>query len=95
MAEASFAQGRITEIKAFARGAIHLFPGCRTVIDIEGQDTKVIALDDEGIFIDFEMNDRCAAGSGRFLEIMAQRSGFDIKEAGHPTPFINSLERPC
>ncbi|HMK59816.1 MAG TPA: acyl-CoA dehydratase activase [Dissulfurispiraceae bacterium] len=72
----------ITEIKAVAKGAREVFSSCRTIIDIGGQDTKVIALDGKGIVSGFEMNDRCAAGTGRFLEIMARTLGFSIDEFG-------------
>ena len=82
LAAAAFAHDVITEITAYARGAVHLVPGCRTVIDVGGQDSKVIALDDRGGFRDFEMNDRCAAGTGRFLEIMAKALGFSIESFG-------------
>jgi predicted CoA-substrate-specific enzyme activase len=75
----------ITEIKAFARGARALFPGCRTIIDIGGQDTKVISLDEKGNVTKFEMNDRCAAGTGRFLEIMAKNLDYPIKDFGSIT----------
>jgi predicted CoA-substrate-specific enzyme activase len=61
----------ISEIKAFARGARCLFPECQAILDIGGQDTKVISLDGNGRIIKFEMNDKCAAGTGRFLEVMA------------------------
>jgi predicted CoA-substrate-specific enzyme activase len=61
----------ITEIQAYALGARHLFPGVRTILDIGGQDTKAIALTLEGKVAKFEMNDRCAAGTGKFLEFMA------------------------
>ena len=61
----------ITEIQAYALGARHLFPGARTILDIGGQDTKAIALTPEGKVAKFEMNDRCAAGTGKFLEFMA------------------------
>jgi (R)-2-hydroxyacyl-CoA dehydratese activating ATPase len=61
----------ISEIKAAAVGAASLVPGCRTVVDIGGQDTKVIALDTAGKVQKFVMNDRCAAGTGQFLEMMA------------------------
>jgi predicted CoA-substrate-specific enzyme activase len=61
----------ITEIQAYALGARHLFPGVRTILDIGGQDTKAIALTPEGRVAKFEMNDRCAAGTGKFLEFMA------------------------
>lgn len=61
----------VTEIKAFAVGGRYMFPDCRTVIDIGGQDSKVIQLSDKGEVQKFEMNDRCAAGTGKFLEVMA------------------------
>lgn len=72
----------ITEIKAFAIGAKAIFPKCRTIIDIGGQDTKVISLNEKGIVKKFEMNDRCAAGTGKFLEIMAKVLGYKIEEFG-------------
>ncbi|MBP8645782.1 MAG: 3-hydroxyacyl-ACP dehydratase [Syntrophobacteraceae bacterium] len=61
----------ITEIQAYALGARYLFPEARTVLDIGGQDTKVILLAPHGKVARFEMNDRCAAGTGKFLEFMA------------------------
>jgi predicted CoA-substrate-specific enzyme activase len=72
----------VTEIKAHARGARHVFPDARTVLDIGGQDSKAIALRDDGKVAKFEMNDRCAAGTGKFLEIMARSLGFAIDEFG-------------
>lgn len=71
----------ITEIKAYALGANFLFPNCRTVIDIGGQDSKVIRVEN-GQVIDFVMNDRCAAGTGKFLEVMASTLGCSIDEFG-------------
>ncbi|MEO0069058.1 MAG: acyl-CoA dehydratase activase [candidate division WOR-3 bacterium] len=71
----------ITEIRAHALGAQHLFSGCRTVIDIGGQDSKVIRLEN-GRQVNFEMNDRCAAGTGRFLEVMATTLGYTLSEFG-------------
>ena len=73
----------ITEIKAYAIGTHFLFPGARTVLDIGGQDFKIIALDERGKVIKFEMNDRCAAGTGRFLEVMGHALGFSIDEFGN------------
>lgn len=67
-----FAHRTVTEITCHARGAFFLFPRARTVIDIGGQDSKVIRLDAQGRVLDFAMNDKCAAGTGRFLEVMAQ-----------------------
>ncbi|MDR0383453.1 MAG: acyl-CoA dehydratase activase [Spirochaetaceae bacterium] len=66
----------LTEIGAHARGAEFLYPGIRTVIDIGGQDCKVIATEN-GRARDFQMNDKCAAGSGRFLEMAASRLELD------------------
>ena len=62
----------ITEITCHARGAHFLNPEVRTVIDIGGQDSKVIRLDENGAVVNFVMNDKCAAGTGRFLEMMAR-----------------------
>jgi predicted CoA-substrate-specific enzyme activase len=70
----------ISEIHAFAVGARALRPGCRTILDIGGQDTKAISLDEEGHTRQFEMNDKCAAGTGRFLEVMASALGFSLGE---------------
>ncbi len=62
----------MTEIKACAKGVRILFPEARTILDVGGQDCKVIFLNAQGKVSDFEMNDRCAAGTGKFLEVMAQ-----------------------
>jgi predicted CoA-substrate-specific enzyme activase len=70
----------VTEIKAHATAATSLHPGCRAVLDIGGQDTKAIALDAAGRVLRFEMNDRCAAGTGRFLEVMAATLGYTLEE---------------
>ena len=72
----------VTEIKAYAVGAKALFPEVRTILDIGGQDSKVIAINKAGKVIKFEMNDRCAAGTGKFLEIMARTLGYDIDKFG-------------
>lgn len=77
-----FADSRVTEITCHAKGAHFLFPGTRTVIDIGGQDSKVIRLDAAGRVVDFAMNDKCAAGTGRFLEVMAQALEVDLEEMG-------------
>jgi predicted CoA-substrate-specific enzyme activase len=82
LAEIAFDAPTVTEIKAFARGARTLFPSCRSVLDIGGQDTKAIALDEEGRPVRFEMNDRCAAGTGRFLEVMARALDYDLDQFG-------------
>jgi predicted CoA-substrate-specific enzyme activase len=82
LAEVSFGYPTVTEIKAYARGAHAVHPGCRTVLDVGGQDTKVIALDAFGRALRFEMNDRCAAGAGRFLEMIAVALQYDIDALG-------------
>ena len=77
-----FAHKKITEISCHAKGAHFLNPETRTIIDIGGQDTKVIGLDQDGKVQDFTMNDKCAAGTGRFLEVMAQRLETQLKDMG-------------
>jgi len=78
----SFADTTITEITCHARGVTHLLPETRTVIEIGGQDSKILRLDESGAVRDFAMNDRCAAGSGRFLEVLADRFGIGIEALG-------------
>jgi (R)-2-hydroxyacyl-CoA dehydratese activating ATPase len=80
--ELSFDAPTVTEIKAYAIGARKLLPEVKTVLDIGGQDSKAIALNEYGRVIKFEMNDRCAAGTGKFLEIMAQTLGYEIDDFG-------------
>lgn len=77
----------ITEIQAYALGAAHLFPQARTILDIGGQDSKVISLGPGGRVLRFEMNDRCSAGTGKFLEIMALSLQVPLEEFG---AFANS-----
>lgn len=76
-----FADKQITEISCHARGVSHLLPGVRTVIDIGGQDSKAIKLKD-GRAVDFVMNDRCAAGTGRFIEVTAEGLGVKLEDMG-------------
>lgn len=80
--EISFDAPTVTEIKAHARGARAFFPDTQTVLDIGGQDSKSISLFKNGKVKKFEMNDRCAAGTGKFLEIMAKTLGFNIEDFG-------------
>jgi predicted CoA-substrate-specific enzyme activase len=82
VARESFGADVVTEIKAYAIGASALFPDARAVLDIGGQDTKVISLRADGRVADFEMNDKCAAGTGKFLEVMAKALGFSLEELG-------------
>jgi predicted CoA-substrate-specific enzyme activase len=79
-AREAFGCTAITEIKAYALGASALFPQAASVLDIGGQDTKVIALGSAGRVTDFEMNDKCAAGTGKFLEVMARALGYSLEE---------------
>ncbi len=80
--EIAFDAPTVTEIKAHAKGARAFFPDAATVLDIGGQDSKAIALFETGRVKKFEMNDRCAAGTGKFLEIMSKTLGFDLENFG-------------
>jgi predicted CoA-substrate-specific enzyme activase len=94
---AAFPAEPVTEIRAYALGARHCFPQCGGVLDIGGQDTKALRLSGEGRTLHFEMNDRCAAGTGKFLEVMAARFGMSVAAfgpfalRGQPGLSINSL----
>ncbi|MBI3270122.1 MAG: 2-hydroxyglutaryl-CoA dehydratase [Planctomycetes bacterium] len=77
-----FGHAQITEISCHAKGAQFLMPGTRTVLDIGGQDTKAIKVGEAGEVLDFCMNDKCAAGTGRFLEAAAGVLGLDLAEIG-------------
>ncbi len=72
----------VTEITCHARGVAHAVPGARTILDIGGQDSKVIWLDERGAVTDFMMNDRCAAGTGRYLEMVAERLHIPVSHIG-------------
>jgi predicted CoA-substrate-specific enzyme activase len=76
------AHKQVTEITCHAKGAHFLFPSTRTVIDIGGQDSKVIKINPDGSVADFAMNDKCAAGTGRFLEVMARTMQLELGEMG-------------
>jgi predicted CoA-substrate-specific enzyme activase len=80
--ERALADEVISEIKAYGLGAYHIYPDVGTVLDIGGQDSKVIRIGSGGRVIRFEMNDRCAAGTGRFLENMAHALGMTVDEFG-------------
>jgi (R)-2-hydroxyacyl-CoA dehydratese activating ATPase len=77
-----FADKRVTEISCHAMGAFHLFPDTGVVIDIGGQDSKVIRVGEGGRVLDFAMNDKCAAGTGRFLEVMADKLQVELEDMG-------------
>ncbi len=91
-----FANENISEISCHGKGAHWLLPSVRTVIDIGGQDCKVIRVDGEGRLVNFVMNDKCAAGTGRFLELMAKTLGVGVEDLGRlslsskePIPITN------
>jgi len=93
-----FADVNLSEISCHGRGAKWLVPTIRTVIDGGGQDCKAIRLDDKGFAKDFRMNTKCAAGTGRSLEIMAESLGVDVSQLGPLSleasdPVI--LQEPC
>lgn len=77
-----FSNKTVTEITCHGRGAYHFFPNTLTIIDIGGQDSKVIKLDASGKVTDFLMNDKCAAGTGRFLEVMAKTLETHLEDLG-------------
>ncbi len=77
-----FANASMSELSAHAKGASFLFPGVKTVIDIGGQDAKALKISDAGTLDSFVMNDKCAAGTGRFLDVMARVLEVDISEMG-------------
>ena len=77
-----FGDDQVTEIACHARGAAHMFPGTRTVLDMGGQDTKAIRVQEDGEVVDFCMNDKCAAGTGRFLQSAAAALDLELDELG-------------
>ncbi|MEE4271446.1 MAG: acyl-CoA dehydratase activase [Thermoanaerobaculales bacterium] len=88
----------VTEIRAVAMGTRAVRPAARTLLDIGGQDTKVVALAEDGAVAKFEMNDRCAAGTGRFLEVMATALAFSLDgfvEAGRMASNSTAINAMC
>jgi predicted CoA-substrate-specific enzyme activase len=77
-----FASRQVTEISCYARGISFLYPEVKMVIDIGGQDSKAILVGKNGRVLDFVMNDKCAAGTGRFLEVMAKAMEVNVEELG-------------
>ena len=73
---------RVTEIMCHAAGIRYSLPGTRSIIDIGGQDSKFIQLNENGEVTDFKMNDKCAAGTGRFLEVMARALELNLEDFG-------------
>lgn len=78
----TFGNMQVTEISCHARGAVHMFPETRTVVDMGGQDTKAIRVAPDGSIVDFCMNDKCAAGTGRFLGAAATALDIALTELG-------------
>ena len=78
----TFGNTQVTEISCHGRGAVHMFPGTRTVLDMGGQDTKAIRVAPSGEIIDFCMNDKCAAGTGRFLGAAASALDIPLPDLG-------------
>ncbi|MGB7788621.1 acyl-CoA dehydratase activase [Methanoregula sp.] len=79
---AKYADDTATEITCHTKGVFHLNPSARTIIDMGGQDCKVIRLDESGNVTDFVMNDKCAAGTGRFLEVIASVFKVSLDDLG-------------
>lgn len=93
-----FSQDDVSEVSCHGRGAHWLVPSVRTIIDGGGQDFKVLSVDDKGLLKDFRMSDKCAAGTGRSLEVMAESLGVDISEISPLSLRATSparLEKPC
>src|SRR5579884_3347938 len=78
----TFGHTQVTEISCHGRGAVHMFPATRTVVDMGGQDTKAIRVSPTGEILDFCMNDKCAAGTGRFLGAVAAALEIPLPELG-------------
>lgn len=78
----AFRHTQITELTSHAHAAVHLFPETRTILDIGGQDIKAIRVDGEGRVRSFRLNDKCAAGTGAFLEKTARYLGLETSEIG-------------
>src|SRR6266542_1523452 len=78
----TFGNAQVTEISCHGRGAVHMFPQTRTVVDMGGQDTKAIRVNPTGEIVDFCMNDKCAAGTGRFLGAASAALDIPLGELG-------------
>lgn len=87
-----FRKKSVSEISCHAIGAHFIMPEARTIIDIGGQDSKVISIASDGLVDSFQMNDKCAAGTGRFIEVMARALKLSLDEMGEIS-FMNT--KPC
>ncbi len=90
-ANVSFSNQQIADIRCCAKGINHIFPSVRTVIDVQGQTSQVIRLDEKGQVINFVVSEKCAAGGGRFLEIIANVLQIELKDIG---PLSLKSEKP-
>lgn len=94
----TFAQGNMSEISCHGRGAHWLAPSVRTIIDGGGQDCKAIRVDEHGGLVDFRMNTKCAAGTGKALELMARSLGVQVSELGPLSLLAKDpvkMNKPC
>jgi predicted CoA-substrate-specific enzyme activase len=87
----TFGNTQVTEISCHARGSVHMFPDTQSVVDMGGQDTKAIRVNDVGEIVDFCMNDKCAAGTGRFLGAASAALDIPLDDLG---PTAMQAERP-
>jgi predicted CoA-substrate-specific enzyme activase len=87
-----FAQKNITEITCHARGIVAVFPKVRTILDMGGQDCKIIQCDEQGNVLNFLMNEKCSAGTGRYLERIAAALKTPIEDIGHLS--LQTVENP-
>ena len=87
----TFGDTQVTEISCHGRGAVHMFPKTRTVLDMGGQDTKAISVSETGEIVDFCMNDKCAAGTGRFLGAASMALDIPLDKLG---PTALKSEKP-
>lgn len=87
-----FAHKVVSELTCHGRGARHLFPNATGVIDVGGQDSKAVLLNEVGKVMDFVLNDKCAAGTGRFLQVSTQALGVDLNEIDSLAADAKALE---
>ncbi len=90
----TFGNTQVTEISCHARGAVRMFPGTRTVLDMGGQDTKAIRVRPNGEVVDFCMNDKCAAGTGRGMEVFADLMQVPIEQLGELSLQVDKEPEP-
>lgn len=89
--QVDFKDTQVTDLTAASRGAVHLFPGTRTILDIGGQTMKATRVNEAGQVVSFRLNDKCAAGTGAFLEKTARYMGYSVTEIG---PLMSTSKEP-